>query len=187
MRFVRLVPLVLCFAACKGKTVYKDSQQTIDTLGACKQQRDQLSKDNRTLADQLAGLERDQVPIVVAFEGDVLTVRPHHGGGGHGPPIDDATVAKQSQAFLDMVERSRGAIQKCYEQALKKDTGLQVRTVSLKLSARFTSTGAFNGSSFDPSLGDAFDACMHTVAGRWKMPAAPRAMTFQAHVSLSPT
>jgi len=186
MRFVRLVPLLLCFAACKGSTVYKDSQQTLDNLDACKKQRDQLRTDNRTLADQLAQMERDQVPIVVDIQGDALTVRPHH-GGGHGPAIDDATAAKQSQAFLDMVERSRGAIQKCYEQALKKNTGLQARTVSLKLSAKFTATGAFNGSSFNPSLGDAFDACMHTVAGRWKMPAAPAAMTFQAHVSLSPT
>jgi hypothetical protein len=193
MRRAYAIVLVVLVAAaatgCKGETVYKDKQDTLDKLDALQKQLDaqkaqikQLTDDNA--ACQLAKGQGGE--IVVTIEGDIAKIKPGHGGGG-GAAIDDATTAKESQAFLDMVQKSRGAIQKCYEQALKKNSGLQARTISLKLSAKFQASGDFSGSDFNPSLGDVFDGCLRTVAGRWKMPAAPAAMTFQANVSLSPT
>jgi hypothetical protein len=186
--------LVVCLAAatlgaaCKGETVYKDTPDTLDKLANLQKELDAKKSLLQQKDDEIAECQRKATggEIVVTIEGDALKVKPGHSGGGT-PGVDEATTAKQSQAFLDMVQRSRGAIQKCYEQALKKNSALQARTVSLKLSAKFAATGDFNGSSFDPSLGDVFDNCLRTVAGRWKMPAAPAAMTFQAHVSLSPT
>ena len=185
-----VVIAAVCGAAgCKGETVYKDKQDTLDKLDALQKQLDaqkaqikQLTDDNA--ACQLAKGQGGE--IVVTIEGDIAKIKPGHGGNGGGG-VDDATTAKQSQAFLDMVQKSRGAIQKCYEQALKKNQGLTARTISLKLSAKFQASGDFAGSDFNPSLGDVFDGCLRTVAGRWKMPAAPAAMTFQANVSLSPT
>jgi hypothetical protein len=175
-------------AGCKGETVYKDKQETLDKLDAAQKQLQAQKDELDRLRADAAKCSMNQNPgeIVVTIEGDIAKIKPGHGGGG-GTTVDDATTAKQSQAFLDMVQRSRGAIQKCYEQALKKNSGLQARTISLKLSAKFQASGDFAGSDFNPSLGDVFDSCLRTVAGRWKMPAAPAAMTFQANVSLSPT
>ena len=189
-RSTALFTAVAFLAACKGETKYKDSDETLAALDLCKKQRD----DQKTLNDQYAAriteLEaKSGQPgdVVVTIEGDALTVKPRTGGGGGGaPPVDDATAAALSREFLDQVEKSRGAIQKCYEQALKKNTGLQSRTVTIKLSASFAQTGNFQRTSFNPSLGDTFDNCLRTVAGRWKLKPAPASMTFQAQVSLVP-
>jgi hypothetical protein len=123
--------------------------------------------------------------IVVALEGNVLTVKPHTGGGG--PPIDDKAVAAASKEFVNVVEKSRGAIQKCYEQALKKNTGLQAKTVTLSVSASFDAKGGYTNSNFSPSLGDTFDNCMKGIATKWSLPANANAMTFKASVSLTPS
>jgi hypothetical protein len=188
---VALFTAVAFLAACKGETKYKDTSETLAALDLCKKQRD----DQKTLNDQYAAriteLEAKAGQggdLVVTIEGDALTVKPRAGGGGGGggAPVDDATAAALSREFLDQVEKSRGAIQKCYEQALKKNTGLQSRTVTLKLSASFAQTGNFQRTSFNPSLGDTFDNCLRTVAARWKLKPAPQSMTFQAQVSLVP-
>jgi hypothetical protein len=177
---------------CKGETVYKDKQDTLDQLAALKKQHDADADTIKGLNDQVAACKLGAAQpgaggdVVVTIEGDIAKIKPGH-GQPQGAQVDDATTAKQSQAFLDMVKGSRGAIQKCYEQALKKNSGLQARTISLKLSARFGAAGEYMSSDFNPSLGDVFDGCLRTVAGRWKMPSAPAAMTFQASFSLTPS
>src|SRR5262249_961319 len=124
--------------------------------------------------------------IVVTIEGNALTVKPPK--PGEAPrPIDDKVTAEASKEFLDVVAKSRGAIQKCYEQALKKNTGLQSRTVTLTVSASFSQSGAYRDSAFSPSLGDTFDNCIKTVASRWALPQNAPAMTFKAQVSLTPS
>jgi hypothetical protein len=187
---VALLTAVAFLAACKGDTKYKDTPETLSALDLCKKQRDEKETLNQQYAARITELERgaaQQGELVVTIEGDALTVKARPGGGGGGgPQVDDATAAALSREFLDQVERSRGAIQKCYEQALKKNTGLQSRTVTLKLSASFAQTGNFQRTSFNPSLGDTFDNCLRTVAARWKLKPAPQSMTFQAQVSLVP-
>jgi hypothetical protein len=176
-------------AGCKGETKYKDTQETLARLDNCNKQVAEKDKLIQSYADRIAQLERDSAQpgeIVVTIEGDALTVKPRAGGGTGTPGVDDATATAMSQDFLEQVRKSRGQIQKCYEQALKKNAGLQARTVTLKLSASFAATGLFQRMSFNPSLGDTFDNCLRTVAGKWKMKPAPQAMTFQAPVSLVP-
>jgi hypothetical protein len=180
---------VALLAGCKGEVVYKDTPDTLAKLESLTQQLAAKEKDTRACQDQLATLQRNQAggaELIVTIEGDALKIKARKGGDG-GAPIDEATAAKQSQAFLDIVSRSRGAIQKCYEQALKKNTGLQAVTVSMTLSASFTAAGEFSRMSTSRSLGDTFDTCLRGVATKWKLPAAPQSMTFQAQVSLSPT
>lgn len=173
---------------CKGDTVTKPDPQTQADLDQCRKDKDEKDKRIAALQDENAQLMREKgsgAEIVVSIEGNALTVKPHTGGGA--PPIDDKAAAAASKEFLDVVARSRGAIQKCYEQALKKNSGLQAVTVSMKLSASFGASGEFSRMSTTRSLGDTFDGCLHAVAQKWKLPAAPAAMTFQASVSLSPT
>jgi hypothetical protein len=172
---------------CKGEKVIQPDPQTQADLEQCKKamaEKDKLIKDEE---DENARLMREKgsgAQIVVSIEGNALTVRP--GNPGEVRSVDDKLVGEASKEFLNVVERSRGAIQKCYEQALKKNTGLAARTVTLQVSASFAS-GQFKGSNFAPSLGDTFDSCIRTVASKWTLPTSSPAMTFKAQVSLTPS
>jgi hypothetical protein len=186
-----LLTAVAFLSGCKGETKYIDKPETLASLKDCNAQLAEKDKLIKLDADRILQLERDAAQpgeFVVTIEGDALTIKPGSGGGGGGQPqVDDETAKALTADFLSLVQKSRGAIQKCYEQALKKNTGLQAKTVTLKLSASFAAAGTFQRTSFNPSLGDTFDNCLRGVAGKWKLTKpAPRAMTFQANVSLVP-
>ena len=183
----RLSIVLLVLAACKGETVVKPDPQTQQDLDACKNNSAEKDKRIQALQDENADLLKKGAggEITIAIEGNALTVRPWKGPGN--PPVDDKVAATASKEFLDVVARSRGAIQKCYEQALKKNTGLQARTVTLNVSASFANSGTYRDSSFSPSLGDTFDNCIKTVASKWALPTNSPAMTFRAQVSLTPS
>lgn len=173
---------------CKGDEVVKENPDTLRDFDICKKTLDEKNKLITALQDENARLMRGGVgtnEIVVAIEGNALTVRP--GKPGQQRPVDDKVAAAASKEFLNVVEKSRGAIQKCYEQALKKNANLQARTITLTVSASFSQAGAYQSSNFSPSLGDTFDSCMKTVAGRWSLPTSSPAMTFKAQVSLTPS
>lgn len=174
---------------CKEKTVVKPDPQTKADLDACmtaKAAKEQLCK---SLEDENARLMREKGSgggeIVVSIEGTALTVKP--GKPGELRPIDDKLAGEASKQFIDVVAKSRGAIQKCYEQALKKDLRLQARTITLTVSASFSQAGAYKTSSFAPSLGSTFDECIRAVASKWSLPQNSPAMTFKAQVSLTPS
>jgi len=40
--------------------------------------------------------------------------------------------------------------------------------------------------SFNPRISEHFNRCMTTVAKKWELPAAPRAVTFQTKLTLTP-
>jgi (2Fe-2S) ferredoxin len=185
--------LLVTAAGCKGKTIYKDTPETLEKLTALEGQMKakddlitSLRKENADLTLGAGGGTAGELEWVFTIEGDALTIKARPGGGGSGVP-DDSVATGSADQFLDIVEKSRGSIQKCYENALKKSTGLASRTVNLKLVASFGSTGAFRNVSFSPDLPEAFDSCLRTVASRWKMPAAKGSMRFQASVKLTPT
>jgi len=174
---------------CKGETVYKPDPDTARDLDICKKTLEEKNKLNQALTDENARMMRDGggSEIVVAIEGNMFTVRP--GKPGEARPIDDKVAAAASKEFYDVVAKSRGAIQKCYEQVLKKDTSLQARTVTLTVSATFTGQGAYQNASFHATqnLGDTFDNCMKTIAQKWTLPQNAQTMTFKAQVSLTPS
>ena len=180
--------LLVAVVGCKGETVVKPDPQTKADLEQC--QKDKAEKDKliKAVEEENARLLRNQgsgAEIVVSIEGNALTVKP--GKPGEVRPIDDKATAAASKEFLDVVAKSRGAIQKCYEQALKKNTGLQAKTITLNVSASFSNAGAYKSASFSPSLGDTFDNCIKTVASKWQLPTNSPAMTFKAQVSLTPS
>ena len=180
---------VACAFGCKGETVYKPDPDTVRDLDVCKKTLEESKKLATALQDENARLMRTTggAEIVVAIEGNMLTVRPAKPGETR--PVDDKVVAAASKAFEDLVQKSRGGIQKCYEQVLKKDTNLQATTVTLTVQATFTGQGAYQGSSFHATknLGDTFDNCMKTLAQKWQLPQNSQTMTFKAQVSLTPS
>jgi len=186
-----VVSAVVGFAACKGETKFKTDPTTQTNLDACNE--DKKAKDKRIaeLQEENADLMRKSgsgAEIVVSIEGNVLTVHPPKAGAA-APPVDDKVTAAASKQFVDLVQKSRGSIQKCYEHALKADTGLQAKTVTLTVSASFTGSGAYQQGAFNASqpLGEKFDSCMKDLAAKWSLPTNSPAMTFRAQVSLTPS
>lgn len=185
------VSCVVAAVGCKNKTEYKDTKETLDRLAVLEGQVKDKDAYIQKLRDENATLQREGAGVgpnewVFTIEGDALTVKAKPSGGG-GAAIDDKTATAMSEKFLDIVKKSRGSIQKCYEQALKKSSGLQARTVNLTLSASFSPSGDFSRVNFSPELPETFDTCLRGVAQKWKMDKAPQAMTFQASVKLTPT
>ena len=186
--FVAAVMALGAVAGCKGEKVIQPDPQTKADLDQCLKDKAEKDKLIKAEEDENARLMREKgtgAEIVVSIEGNALTVKP--GKPGEVRPIDDKVVGDVSKEFLNVVEKSRGAIQKCYEQALKKNTGLQAKTVTLSVSASFAPSGQFKSSNFAPSLGDTFDNCIRTVASKWTLPTNSPAMTFKAQVSLTPS
>ncbi len=184
------IPFVLLvLGACKGETKIQPDPKTQADLESCRAAMTEKDKLCKSLEDENARLLREKGgtagDIIVSIEGNALTVKP--GKPGEVRPIDDKQAGEASKQFIDVVAKSRGAIQKCYEQALKKDTSLQARTITLTVSASFSQAGGYKSSSFSPSLGDTFDTCIKTVAGKWALPQSSPAMTFKAQVSLTPS
>src|SRR5215510_12637251 len=170
-------------SGCKGEKVIQPDPQTKADLDQCLKDKAEKDKLIKAEEDENARLMREKgsgAEIVVSIEGNALTVKP--GKPGEVRPLDDKVVGDVSKEFINVVEKSRGAIQKCYEQALKKNTGLQARTVTLTVNASFSQTGQYSNSAFSPSLGDTFDNCIKTVASRWTLPQNSPAMTFKATV-----
>ena len=175
---------------CKGEKVIQPDPKTLDDLTTCQKNLGEKDKLVAALQEENAKLKLEggsASEVAVTFDGscDKLTVRPPKPGEVR--PVDDKATAAASKEFINVVEKSRGAIQKCYEQALKKNTGLQAKTVTLSVSASFAPSGQFKSSNFAPSLGDTFDNCIRTVASKWALPTNSPAMTFKAQVSLTPS
>src|SRR5687767_2580041 len=137
---------LLILGACKGDTKIQADPQTQKDLDSCRAAMTEKDKLCKSLEEDNARLMPEKGSpgagdIVVAIEGNALTVRP--GKPGETRPIDDKAAGEASKQFIDVVAKSRGAIQKCYEQALRKDTGLQARTVTLTVSASFSQAGGY--------------------------------------------
>jgi hypothetical protein len=187
---IAAIATIATVAACKTPEA-KDKPETLARLHDCEEKSAKIADKDRLIASYEAEIARLKLEgggkeMTLVIEGDALVIKSRPQGAG-GAPIDDKMASALSQNFIDVVNKSRGSIQKCYEQALKKNTGLQARTISLTVSASFQASGTYSRGSFQPQLGDAFDGCMKGVATRWKLPAAPQGMTFQATVSLSPS
>lgn len=186
-----LIAIILLAAACKGETVVKDKPETLAALDGCK--KSLAEKDKRIDAEEAANADLWKSGagsggvVTVVVEGTNFTIKPLAAGEAPHPIADAATIAA-SREFVNLVERSRGSIQKCYTLALKKHTELQTRgTITLTVSATFAQSGAYQDASFSPSLGDPFDSCMKTLASKWTLPTNTPAMTFRAPVTLTPS
>lgn len=181
------VPLV----GCKGDSKPKDTPATLAKLEDCTAQLGKLADKDKLIASYEAEIARLRLAsegagtYTFVLEGDVWAKKSKPAGAGSG--LDDKAADALTQEFIALVGRSRPPIQHCYEQALKKNSGLQARTVTLKVEASFAAAGTFAKASFRPDLGDAFESCMRGVAGRWKLTGTAPAATFQATVTLSPS
>ena len=183
--------LTAAVAGCKGETKTVPDPQTKADLDACHKNAEEKDKLVKAVQDENDYLRAHQgsgsgAEITVVIEGNALTIKPGTNNTVN-PPVDPKAAVAASGQFLDLVNKSRGAIQKCYEGALKKNTGIQAKTITLTINASFATTGAYQDSSFSPSLDSAFDNCIKTVATHWAMPQNLPLLKFKAQVSLTPS
>jgi hypothetical protein len=182
--------LAAALAGCKGETVVKHDTEAQDRLKACADTAKKKDDLIATYEAEIARLKLNASPtgneLVLRIDGDSLAITARPAGSG-APPVDDKLAMELGQKFIDNVRKSRGNIQKCYEQALKKSSSLQARTISLVVSAKFAASGDVSRSDFRPDLGSAFDGCMQSVAARWKLTPQAQGMSFQTTVTLSPS
>jgi hypothetical protein len=187
---VLLSLLAASLAGCKGKEGVKPDPEVAEVakqLADCKRDKEEKDKLIGMLQDENAKLQvkKGGGDIVVTIEGGNMVVKAGQPGGVL--PVDEKVAAAGAQEFLGIVERSRGAIQKCYEQALKKSAGLQSQEISLTVYATFTSAGTVASSSSAPSLGEPFDGCFKQVAQKWTVKGSSSAMTYRSVVQLKPS
>lgn len=174
-------------AGCKGKEVVKQDPEVLKQLEACKRDREEKDKYIAKLQEENTRLQvqKGSGEIVVKIDGGAITVKP--GAPGGNLPIDERAAAAGAQEFIGVIEKSRGAIQKCYEQALKKSSSLHGQEVSLTVYATFSQQGSVSSSYSAPTLGEPFDGCLKQVTQRWTVKGAPSAMTYQQVVKLKPS
>lgn len=193
MRFILLLlAIAVSGAGCKAKVEYKDRQETLDRLADL----EKAVKDKDALINQLNRKVVEGGGVVVSMEGPKDNGEPGaimeihggglHGGGSHGGGGNAAADTKIYEAFIKQIAQSRGSMQKCYENALKKRSDLQARTVTLNIKVDYRSSGKVSGAHFNPRISDGFNRCMRVVADRWSLPKMPRVASFNYRTRLVP-
>ena len=191
MRDIAVAFVGLLFVAgvgCKAKTTYKDKPETLNDLASCQANLKEKVEYINTLNEQITKLEGGgDGEVVVKIEGEVMTiVAGKDKGPHHASPGGDAKDAELYEAFVAALKRSRGAMTKCYQSALKKNTALSARTVTLDIEVNYKTNGQVKGASFNPRVSDQFNMCMRSVSNNWKLPAMPREVTFHYKQNLTP-
>lgn len=182
-----LVALAAALAGCKGKEVIRPDPEQAKQLTDC---RDKLADKDKYIAklqeeNTRLQMQKGSGEVVVQIVGGNITVKPGQAGGNL--PIDEKVAAAGAQEFLGMVERSKGAIQKCYEQALKKSAGLASQKVNLTVFATFAPAGNVTSSYSAPALGEPFDGCFKQVSLKWTVKGSSSEMTYRSVVELTPS
>jgi hypothetical protein len=179
--------LAAVLAGCKGETKIQDNPQTLKALQDCQQGRTDKETYIKELEARLYDLEHKAAgdsEVVVNISGDKLTIT------GQGPSVRAGGPAAPDEelfeSFVKQVQQSRGSMQRCYQSALKKDTNLQARTMTMDVQVRFTPAGKVSQASFSPRISDSFDTCMSTVAKRWQLEGASSPIVFRQPITLTP-
>ena len=176
--------VALALGACKGKTTYKDDPETTQKLTDCEKNLKEKASYIATLEKRLA--DGAGSIVMVNIEGEAMKISgkgPHESTAGDAGNADDA---KLYEAFVASLRRSRGSIQKCYQNALKNNATLQSRSVTLNIEVQYRTSGSVTDARFSPRIDPSFDRCMDSVARRWTLPAMPRAVAFNYKQTLTP-
>jgi hypothetical protein len=176
--------VALALGACKGKTKYKADPETEQKLTDCEKNLKEKEAYIATLEKRLA--DGEGTTVVVNIEGEAMKIS---GKGPHERTVGEAGSAEDAklyEAFVASLNRSRGSIQKCYQNALKNNATLQSRSVTLNIEVEYRTSGAVTGARFSPRIDQSFDRCMDAVAKRWTLPAMPRAVAFNYKQTLTP-
>ncbi len=170
-------------AACKSQSgdVHTDPNLSA-SLDSCKQ----ALEDNQRVRKDLEAQLKDG-GVVIKIEGELLKIT---GKGpnaqAEAPAVGDAKDEELYQKFIASVKRSRSAIENCYRRALKNDSSLQARTISVSVNVDYATSGAVKSTATSPRISDSFNSCIEGVTKNWTLPAMPKAASFRAPLTLTP-
>lgn len=184
--------LALVCGACTGETKYKDNPENLKAIETYKGKLVEKDGYITQLEARIYDLEKadksaDTDEILVSIIGDEVVIKEGADKGPSvrkgGPVANDEELYKE---FVGHVRKSRGSIQRCYTNALKKDSSLQARDIKVQLRVHFKVDGSVSKATFTPRISDAFSTCMAAVTKRWTLTGTSRTITFQQPVTLTP-
>jgi hypothetical protein len=178
------IAVAIALGGCKGKTSYKEDPETAQKLTDCEKNLKEKEAYIATLEKRLA--DGSGTMVTVNIDGEAMKISgkgPHESTEGEAGNANDA---KLYEAFVASLRRSRGSIQKCYQNALKNNAALQARSITLNIEVQYRTSGAVTDARFSPRIDQSFDRCMDAVARRWSLPAMPRAVAFNYKQTLTP-
>lgn len=181
-------------AGCGNKTKIEDNPETVEHLNQCEANLVEKAEYINSLNERITTLESGgstagaEGPVVVNIEGQAMTITgkdrgPHKRSGDSKGSAKDAELYS---AFVGQLKRSRGAIKKCYQHALKKNAALSARTVTLNIGVDYRTNGKVKTAQFTPRVSPQFNQCMDGVAQKWTLPGMPRAVSFNYKQTLTP-
>lgn len=176
---------------CKGQVKVQDNPETTERLKQCTtslKEKDEYINDLNKRVTELEGSGGD-AQVVVTIQGEAMTIKVGKDKGpnaGAGVAKGTAKDAELYEAFLSQLKRSRGAIKKCYQSALKKNGALSTRTVTLNIGVDYKTNGKVKKAAFSPRVSDQFNHCMDGVAKNWTLPGMPRSISFNYKQTLTP-
>ena len=176
--------------SCKGETTIKDNPETQKQLSSCESKIVEKDQYIATLEKRIEEIQANAGGnVVVTLEGEAMSIKSGGDKGPHAGSGDPKGTAKDAElyaSFVAALKKSRGSIKKCYQGALKKNSALQARSVTLDIAVDYKTSGSVRNASFSPRISEQFNTCMRTVAKNWKLPAMPRAVSFNYKQTLTP-
>jgi len=130
----------------------------------------------------------DTSTVTVKVVGDVLTLEARKSSGGHTTPPEYTSEEAQVvyAAAIRVIRDNRGAIQACYDRALKQDNSLANQTIKATLDFTVSSKGEISKASVQPKIGKSFNDCVITNMKGWRFTGLPnKSMNVSAPVTLT--
>ncbi len=190
-----LLLALLGVSACASKV--EDSPKTLQELAFCKANLAETEAALTTLRQETNG----EKVVFVEITGEGVTITPGSpsfagatsgaaGSSGRGQQQDiaggTASIEARTTALNASLRKSRGALQRCYQKALKKNTKLRARPVSLRLQIKFNGLGKATRYSQTPRIDAGLEKCVKSVAMKWTVPGAATSHNIAAKLNLSP-
>lgn len=182
--------ILLAFPACNGSG-NKELMTKLDEAGnkllECKKQNNELTNEVKSLKRQIAVAMADPSKLVLKDPEIIELIADLRAGAGGGDMVLGKGDLSPAVASKIVMEGAR-ALQQCYERALKKNAGLQMKAgVQLVLGLNVDGTGRVNHVSVSPSIDRSLDECIESSAKRWKFPKfSGEAVTIEQKIMLTP-
>ncbi len=192
-RAVALLVTIVLGVGCgkKGGDDGKRIQELASKLDECtidlSKQKTLVDSCQKTLADQQGAVDTSTVTVKVV--GDVLTLEARKtGSGGHVTPADITSAEAQQvyAAAIKVIRDNRGAIQSCYDRALKQDNSLVNQTLKANLDFTVSPKGEISNATVSPKIGKSFNDCVTTNMKGWRFVGLPsKSMRVSAPITLT--
>jgi hypothetical protein len=184
-----LVLVVLGLAAGCGKPDESLTARLLEANGkvlACQKELAEVRSDRDNLKKQLAVAMANPTKVQLTDPEIIQLVAEARKARGAGPEFGQGDLNPKEASAIVM--RGAPALQGCYERALKKNAGLQMRSgLGVTLGITVKPMGHVDSVDVSPSVDADMTRCMKATIARWKFPTfTGRAVTIEQKLTLTP-